>query len=221
MKIPASWTFEAEEIARGFDRHVREQLPWYDLATNAVAHIGRHYIPRNGLVYDIGASTGNIGRACESIIDERQARLVSIEASAEMAALYNGPQRGNLVIADALRHEYEPFDFAACFLTLMFMPVKERAGFLARLRSLVRPGGAIVIVDKAEASSGYAATVLWRMTLAGKIAAGCDPADIVAKELSLSGVQRPVDLAIFGADAIQFFRFGEFVGYLIQHKDMS
>jgi len=30
--------------------------PGTNLATNAVVHFGRHYIPRGGVVYDIGAS---------------------------------------------------------------------------------------------------------------------------------------------------------------------
>ena len=35
MKIPNNWTFEDTEVAKNFNRHVREQLPFYDLATNA------------------------------------------------------------------------------------------------------------------------------------------------------------------------------------------
>ena len=45
MDIPTNWTFETSGVAQGFDRHVREQLPWYDLATNAILHVARHYIP--------------------------------------------------------------------------------------------------------------------------------------------------------------------------------
>ena len=63
MQIPSegSWSFDADGIADAFDDHVREQLPWYDLATDALIHIARHYIPEGGIVYDIGASTGNMG----------------------------------------------------------------------------------------------------------------------------------------------------------------
>ena len=42
MDIPTNWTFETSGVAKGFDRHVREQLPWYDLATNAILHVARH-----------------------------------------------------------------------------------------------------------------------------------------------------------------------------------
>ncbi len=82
MKIPREWTFENTQVASSFDNHVREQLPWYDMVTGAIAHIARHYIPKNGLIYDIGASTGNVGRAIAETLKERKAQLVGIESSA-------------------------------------------------------------------------------------------------------------------------------------------
>ena len=213
MDIPREWTFENTKVASGFDRHVREQLPWYDLVTGAVAHIARHYIPHNGLVYDIGASTGNIGRAIEETIAERKARLIGIESSAEMCARYKAP--GELVQIDALDYRFQPYDLAICYLVLMFLPVGKRQEFIDYLKSLIKPGGALLIVDKCEAATGYEATVFWRLTLAGKIAAGVDAESVIAKELSLSGVQRPLDPAMLGDDAVQWFRFGDFAGWIV------
>ena len=213
MDIPREWTFENTDVASGFDRHVREQLPWYDLVTGAVAHIARHYIPKGGLVYDIGASNGNIGRAIEETITERKAKLIGIESSAEMCALYQAP--GELVQIDALDYRYQPYDLAICYLVLMFLPIGKRQEFIDYLKSLIKPGGALLIVDKCEAATGYEATVFWRLTLAGKIAAGVDAKSVIEKELSLSGVQRPLDPAMLGDDAVQWFRFGDFAGWLI------
>jgi tRNA (cmo5U34)-methyltransferase len=214
--IPANWTFRDDGVAGAFDRHVREQLPWYDLATGAVAHVARHYIPERGLVYDLGAATGNIGKAIETTLDARLAQLVSIEASSAMAKKYTGPQKGRVVVEDVRAVDYKPFDLAIAFLTLMFVPVADRPVLLDRLRAAMRPGGAIVVFDKVTAARGYAATVVWRLALAGKVATGVPAEDIIAKELSLGGVQRPVDPEIFGANALEFFRFGEFVGWLIE-----
>ena len=42
MKIPREWTFESTSVASTFDKHVREQLLWYDMVIGAVAHIARH-----------------------------------------------------------------------------------------------------------------------------------------------------------------------------------
>ena len=148
LEIPRDWTFRSRKVARHFDQHVREQLPWYDLATNAVAHFGRHYIPQGGVVYDIGASTGNIGLALQETLDQRRAKFTAIESSREMADRYLGPPK--LIVADAVAFDYQPFDFAVCFLVLMFLPVDTRAAFLRRLQSLTKPGGALLIVDKVQ-----------------------------------------------------------------------
>jgi len=215
MEIPREWTFERKEIAEGFDRHVREQLPFYDMTTGAIAHIARHYIPERGLVYDVGASTGNIGNAIAPILDKRKATLVPIESSAEMCELYAGPQRGRLVQADALDYDFEEFDLAICFLVMMFFPVAKREAFIDELREKVKPGGAIIVFDKTEAVTGYPATILMRLAFAGKLSAGVEADEIIAKELSLGGIQRPIDPEILG-DAVEWFRFGDFAGWIIE-----
>ncbi len=213
MDIPREWTFESSHIASSFDSHVREQLPWYDLVTGAVTHIARHYIPRGGLVYDIGASTGNIGRSLAETLKERNATLVGLESSREMCAQYSAP--GELVNIDVLDYRFQPYDLAICFLVLMFVPVDKRQELIDYLKAAIKPGGALLIVDKCQASAGYEATVFWRLTLAGKIAAGAKPESVIAKELSLGGVQRPLDSALLGKEAIEWFRFGDFAGWII------
>jgi len=214
LEIPKHWTFRSQTVAEGFDEHVKEQLPWYDLATNAVAHFGRHYIPRGGRVYDIGASTGNIGRALRDTLRQRQARFTAIEESREMAERYQGPPE--LVVADAVGFEFEPFDFAVCFLVLMFLPVETRGEFLRRLVSLTKPGGALLIVDKVQMPPGYVGTAFSRLTLQQKLAVGAKPDDILHKELSLAGYQRPLDPRMLPKAARTFFQVGEFVGWIIE-----
>ena len=213
--IPTEWTFRSEAVAQGFDRHVREQLPWYDLATIITAHVARHYIPENGRVYDIGASTGNIGLAMAETLSARKAEFIPIDNAAEMAAQYRGP--GEIITCDALEFDFKPFDFAACFLVMMFMPVASRTAWLARLCAQLKPGGAILVFDKGEPQKGYIASVLSRLTLAGKLAQGVNPTEILSKELSLAGVQRPIDWqATLPLHAVEIFRFGDFAGWLIE-----
>lgn len=214
IAIPGEWTFRDSHVAQGFDQHVREQLPWYDLVTSAVAHIARHYIPHRGQVYDIGCSTGNIGRALAPVLEAREASLVGIEAAREMIERYDAP--GEVVLADAVDYDYCEFDLAICFLSIMFMPVRQRPQLIARLRQFCRPGGALIILDKCQPLTGWPATVLWRMTLEQKVRAGVSADEIIRKELSLSGVQRPIDPAVLGSNAVEWFRFGDFAGWLIE-----
>lgn len=215
MKIPDTFTFEDAGVADEFDAHVREQLPWYDLVTQAIVQIGRHYIPEDGLIYDIGASRGNVTQALKSVVNERGANVVSIEPSAEMVQRWVGP--GEICHARAEEFAFEAFDFAVAMLALMFVPPANVAPLLRNLKSQIRPGGALVVVERTLPPPGYLSIVTSRLTLAAKAAMGAPADQIVAKELSLAGVQRPLDpamLADFGA--VEWFRFGDFAGYVIE-----
>lgn len=214
IAIPDNWTFKSADVAAGFDAHVREQLPWYEWATAAVALVVRHYVTDGGLVYDLGASTGNIGAAVSDTLKTRGADLVAIDNAQEMVDRYAGP--GSCICADASRFDFQPFDVAVCFLFLMFLPVADRRELLARLRSGVKPGGCIIIVDKCEPVGGYVGLLMSRLALAEKVRAGVSADQIVAKELSLSGVQRPVQASEIGEDAVEVFRFGDFAGWVIE-----
>lgn len=213
FQIPRDWTFKKSDIAKNFDRHVREQLPWYDLTTGVIAHVARHYIQSGGLVYDIGASTGNIGKAIADTLKKRNATLIALDDSEQMKPLYGGP--GDLIVCDAVEFDFQPFDLAICFLLLMFVPPSKRPKFIETLRKNIKPGGAIIIFDKCLPSGGYISTVLWRLALAGKISAGVDANEVIAKELSLAGIQRPIDPKELG-NAVEIFRFGDFAGWIIE-----
>ena len=214
MKIPRDWTFKKFSIAKGFDRHVREQLPWYDLATGIVRHIVRHYLNRGGLVYDIGASTGNIGKSISDILKNREASLVAIDNSGEMLKLYSGP--GKIELWNAEEYEYKNFDIAICFLSLLFLSQEKRKYLIQKLRVKVKKGGAIIIFDKEEPSQGYISIIKLRLALAGKLASGATAKEIIQKELSLSGIQRPISKREIPLEAQEIFRFGDFFGTIIE-----
>lgn len=217
MKIPADWTFHNSDVAKGFDQHVREQLPWYDIATGAVAHIARHYITTHGRIYDVGASTGNLGRALEDTIKARGARLLAIDNSREMLDRYDGP--GIKMLADARDAEYTEADVIIAFLVLMFIPVQDRQALIKRWYDSLNPGGALIVFDKIEAPYGYLGTIIRRLTLAGKVATGTPSEQIIQKELSLSGVQRPISpnlISYAAPNAVEVFRWGEFAGWVVE-----
>jgi len=215
LRLRDDWTFRAADVASDFDRHVREQLPWYELATRMVAHIARHYLPPGGLILDVGAATGNIGRALADTIAARHARLIGIEASREMAARYDAP--GEVVIADAVDVDFAHYrpDVIVCFLTLMFVPVKLRHVLISRMCQSLAKGGALIIFDKMAAGSGYLSTMLYRLTLIAKQEAGATAGEIMQKDLSLAGIQRPMtDSELTGFAPV--FRFGDFAGFVYE-----
>lgn len=227
------WTFRSAAAAAGFDAHVREQLPWYELATGALAHFVRHYLPEEGFLIDVGASTGNVAAACADVLRSRRAKITAAEPSAEMRALYRHPEGVPAEDSALLPHSAEEFpwdtltpgaDVVVFFLTLSFVPVRHRDDVIRRAYEKILPGGVLLILDKVSpVGGGYWGQAVRRLTLAGKIAAGVSPADVVAKELSLGGVQRPLrenHLQYAGLSlqkpVHEWFRFGEFVGWAVE-----
>lgn len=216
--IPREWTFRSESVAKGFDSHVREQLPWYDLATGIVAHVGRSFLPMNGVVIDVGASTGNVGRALAPTLQARDAVLVAIDNSAQMAKVYDAP--GQFVVAEAVDFDYAAKrpDLIVCFLAMMFVPVALRGDLIERMKAALNVGGAIVVFDKMVPRPGYAGTAAYRLTLAAKHEAGASPAEIVEKELSIAGLQRPMSERELDG-FVEVFRFGDFAGWLYERTE--
>lgn len=212
MNIPTEWSFKNISVATEFDKHVREQLPWYDLVTGIIIHFARHYIPSNGVVYDIGASTGNIGNSLRPIIESRHVEFHAIDNSQEMRSMYKGP--GELEVVDAQSYDYKNFDLAICFLCLMFIPVRLRSTLIKTLVERMNKGGAILIVDKTVPGSGYVSQIMTRLAIASKVATGCQAEDIISKELSLCGIQRPLSCDEV-CDWVEIFRFGDFAGCVI------
>lgn len=215
--IPEQWTFKNENVAENFDVHVRQQLPWYDLATFAVGEFGKHYITPNSNVYDIGAGTGNIAKVLLETTKSRDASIISIDNSDEMANVYTAQTNSNntLIIDDAQNIEYENASMIVCFLTMMFIPKNERAELVAKWQKSLQPNGCIILVDKQMNQGGLFGLANYRLTLANKLAQGVSHEDVMKKEMSLAGVQFPIP-NFMGNEWYKFFQYGDFVGYVYE-----
>jgi len=216
----SSWTFETPEIAAGFDDHVREQLPWYDMVTDAVCYIVRNYLTDDNTVVDVGASTGNMIDKLMPLLLERKAYAVAIEKSPTMVEVlskrFENHHNVSIMQDDIRSCGLEPSQVYVVFLTMMFVPVHERQRVIDYLRANLLKGGVLVVVDKVCDHGGYFATVLKRLGMHWKIQQGAKLGDVTTKEMSLAGVQIPFDPSMLGADAKQFFRMGEFAGWVVE-----
>jgi tRNA (cmo5U34)-methyltransferase len=105
-------------------------------------------------------------------------------------------------------------------LVLMFLPIASRAQYLQTLYNKCKPGGALVIIDKITTPSGYIGSCLRRLPMQWKLNNGASGDDIVKKEISLSGYQRPINVNILPKHAIQFFQMGEFCGWVVEKDEV-
>ena len=219
LEIPKSWTFKNDWVARNFDTHVREQLPWYDCLTELVAVLAKHFLPEGARGYDVGASTGNVGASLEDVIKARNVEWTGIDNSEKMLGFYRAP--GKLEIFDAIDFPFKSFDLMVCFLSIMFMPVEKRKRWLEKMFfERLKVGGAIIVVDREQPEEGAVSTALARSVWLLKKKAGATSEDIFRKEMSLCGVQRPIPKDFFdGLPAREFFRFGDFAAWIIEKRE--
>lgn len=212
MPIPEQWTFKDTGVAESFNQHVRGQLPWYDLVLSSLKLLATHYLPSSdGVMYDIGASTGNFYLAMRDVLETRGTEYRAVEVSREMAAKWQGDPEA-LAIEDAMTHPYKPFDVAVLNLTMMFLPASERAAWFRRLRGQCKPGGAILVVDRVLTETPET-LLIERLRWQQKIDTGETYTDIVKKEMSLIGIQRPIDPKIL-EPAFCWFTLGSFAGWI-------
>jgi tRNA (cmo5U34)-methyltransferase len=216
-----SWTFESKEIADKFNDHVREQLPWYEMVSDAVAYIVRNYLTEGELITDHGSSTGNMINKLLPLIEERNATIHAIEKSSSMCKKLN-ERFGNLNSSSVILENADICDFNfsesqvhIIFLTLMFIPVHKREKLLDVIKSKTKKGGVIIIVDKVLDHNGYFSTVIKRLGMQYKIQQGAKLEEVTQKEMSLAGVQIPIDKELV-KDGKEFFRMGEFAGWVIE-----
>ncbi|MBK6556167.1 MAG: class I SAM-dependent methyltransferase [Comamonadaceae bacterium] len=93
----------------------------------------------------------------------------------------------------------------------------EARALLQRLRSRIVYGGAIIVVERMLPPDSYMSIVSSRLTLAAKLEGGVSPAEIIAKEISLGGVQRPLSRDVLtDLGAVEWFRYGDFAGWVIE-----
>lgn len=213
------WTFDDPETVIQFNNHIRSHLPWYDMMHDTVAHLIKNYLPKGGTVVDFGASTGNLVAKILPLIKERSAQVEAIDSSHEMMNYmdlrFSEEVNDGHVKVSSYSNISNPDIYVAC-LTLSFInPIKRDKAFKDMVDAAKR---AVIIVDKVETRSEYLSAVLRRLTTQMKLDAGVSAEEVLEKDLSLSGVQIPVNpyelLAMY--DAKPFFRVGEFAGWIIE-----
>ena len=183
------------------------------MATAAVAMIARPYIPQGGKVYDLGCAAGNVGRVLAPTLHEREAQFVALDGCRDVVVDYCGP--GRAIMADVASYPYKPFDVAMAFLTLMDLPSSTRQLLLSTLRSKMRPGGAIIIINKEKPPRGSLSATASRLTFGCKVEREAHEARKWRGHYTLE-IYSALYRSELGPDAVEAFRLGDFVGWLIE-----
>ena len=83
-----SWVFN-RNVAKLFDKHVRQSIPFYDPIQKYISSLSEWFIKDNSLVYDLGCSTGETAKNILKFNKKRKIkfRYIGIDNSSQMIKL--------------------------------------------------------------------------------------------------------------------------------------
>jgi tRNA (cmo5U34)-methyltransferase len=189
----SDWSFSG--FGPQFDAHVVGHLPHYDLTTDLAAYVASYALPRDGLVADLGCSTGQSIQCIAQSIPERQFRAVGYDLDESMLALAKDRLAGYPSVTFHVEHrdlvlhelEHEQANVTLALWTLQFLPLDSWHGVLARARERSHRDGVLLVAAKTRLPDarwqeiGDGAVADW------KAAHGVTPEEALVKARSLRG----------------------------------
>lgn len=192
----AKWAFD-DKVTAVFDKMLEASIPNYQEMRRLTFALGKRFIPeKDGVVIDIGASRGD---ALAPFIDKYpDHNYYGVEVSEPMREVmkqrFTGP---NMTICDHdLRYNHSVFevksDLILSVLTLMFIPIELRQRLLQAMYDSLKPGAALILVEKCLGADSYLNDMLVEEYYAMKRDHGYTAEQISRKKMALEGVLVPV-----------------------------
>lgn len=196
----AAWAFNAD-VTTVFDDMLRRSIPQYEVMRATVFDVACVYVqPGTGIV-DLGCSRGD---ALAPFVDKygAQNHYLGLEISLPMLAAAR--ERFRLYIQDQcvtirewdLRCGLPPVPGGASVLlsvlTLQFTPIEYRQAIMRAAWKALKPGGALLLVEKLLGASADLDALMARQYYDVKRHNGYSQDEIDRKRLSLEGVLVPV-----------------------------
>lgn len=193
-----AWEF-TPEVADVFPEHVRASVPFYDAIQDLVAEASDWLLPDDGLVVDLGASTGTTAHRIATRHPARQLRVTLYDRERSMldraAETLAGVStlRVDYVQADIRRDPlgHQDADLTLALFTLQFLSVPDRVQVLRHARQAAAPTGALLVAEKVRPPDSRWAEIGNDASHDWKAAHGIPDTAIRAKARALRGVLQP------------------------------
>lgn len=227
VKPGPKWEFDAE-VVRCFPNMLRRSIPDHDTMRRLVFDLGCQFVEPNSNILDIGCSRGD---GLAPFVDRFGAgnRFVALDVSLEMVDACRQQFVGYEIagVVDVRRHDLRDGlppvlpSLVLSILTLQFVAIEYRQHVVANAFRILRPGGAMIVVEKILGDDAAADRLLTDGYYAIKRANGYTADDIDAKRKSLQGVLVPLTAAgneaMLRAEGFRVQRFWQalnFAGWL-------
>lgn len=145
------------DVASVFDDMVSRSIPFYDEIHRIINDIlGKSKFQNDGLIYDIGCSTGTTIMLMDNFLksQNRKAKFIGIDPSNPMIAKADQKLSSNdvrdfeLICNDASEIDYAKADIFIVNYTMQFIPLAKRKRLLKKIHSSLKKGGIIIMSEK-------------------------------------------------------------------------
>ncbi|MFJ8531418.1 methyltransferase domain-containing protein [Bacillus sp. NPDC094106] len=223
MKAIETWSFN-EETTKIFDTHVRQSVPSYEMMQELICGIAQFFIEENGVVVDVGCSTGETIKRLKEVIPKTFSAF-GLDTSEPMIKKakekLSNAEDVFFLNADISEVALPKADVIISCLTNPFVSMNKRKKHIESLIRLLKKGGALILVEKAYAKHSIHQDIFTQLHHDFKEEQGFSKTEIRDKDKSLRGIFRinnadenKLFLESKGMVVDEFFKCLNFVGYL-------
>jgi tRNA (cmo5U34)-methyltransferase len=191
----SEWSF-GRGVAKTFGEHVRRSVPLYAEGHDLICQISDYFVPKNALVYDLGASTG---RLLAKLAARHEAKpgvtFVGIdqeESMIEEARKVIGKRTNvRLEVGDINLWDYEPCELVVSYYTIQFIHPRIRQDLINKIYQNLNWGGAFLFFEKVRGPDARFQDMCTGIYNEFKLDNGFSEAEIINKSRSLKGTLEP------------------------------
>jgi tRNA (cmo5U34)-methyltransferase len=198
------WTFKSKNIAEHFDDHVAHSVPLYNEIQRMTIELSNFFLRNNDTVLDLGVSTGTTIKNIDRKSPRKNLKFIGVDESEEMLEVakrnLSGIKNIELIKTD-LNYGFDDvkltgktISLAISLFTLQFIHLEHREFLLRRIYQALRPGGALILVEKVVGSNAQFNEIMIDLYQDMKIRNGLNPIDNQKKSKSLRGIMSPISV---------------------------
>lgn len=197
------WKFDAE-VSECFEDMLKRCVPQYDVMRQAVRDVAVKYAVPGTDVLDLGCSRGDCIESMFGTANTERCRFVGLEVSKPMIEICREKFSKDIVSGCVSIREHDlrgglPQDLSpsvvTSILTMMFIPIEHRQHIFTSVYEKLRPGGALIMVEKVLGFTSEIDKVMVDIYYSMKRYNGYSEEQIQRKRLSLEGSLVPVTAA--------------------------
>ncbi len=187
-----SWVFN-KNVAKTFDLHVKQSLPFYDSIQKYISSLSEWFIKDSSNIYDLGCSTGETAKNIFAFNKKRKIKYnyIGLDNSPQMIKLAKQKIKNKNIkfkTADVNKVSFKKnSDLFICLLTFPFLKLQERKKLLKKVYNSLKVGGSLIFVDKIYSENPLVQDIFTQILFDSKIENKLSTTQILNKAKSLRG----------------------------------